>query len=459
MVGSPKSGGDILLTTSTHYDLDAMLGRKDGLPERMPMGMRTTHVQMVQTPGGTTRPREDPTTIALHSTYEVGRLLGEGGQGRVFSANHARLGRNVAVKLCSHAEGWQMQRFQGEARLTASLSHPNIIPVYDAGEDILVMKLMSGRALDQIIRNASGATGRTEIMEILVDVCQAVEYAHDRGVLHRDLKAANVVSGDYGEVTLIDWGLAVDLVDDHLPETFADLPVSICAGTPACMPPELFLGSHAAVGRPADVFMLGGMLYHALTGRLPYQDTESVVEAFQRATTCDIVPVHEVNPQAPMGLVQLQIRAMSPHPDQRLSVTQLREGLQHWLHQSGNLGRAEQAVELARLLVQRAEMCKRREQEVRTDCYIQALVQYDRALALTEDLPGLEDERNRVQADFIKASVLGGDITLARLLERHRHLPVGGGDTFAAPQTTNRIRRREGTESASRRRTRNLEPG
>ena len=410
--------GDALRTTSTHYDLDALLAPNDRrMPE--PHCLRTTMRQPSADP-----PAASPESVEMVSSYRIGRLLGEGGQGRVFAGEHGFLGREVAIKICSTSDGRISTRFAGEARLTASLSHPAIIPVYDAGDGRLVMKRLSGRSLDQVIADPRRPAGLPAMIEVLIDVCQAVEYAHDRGVLHRDLKAANILTGGFGEVTLIDWGLAVPLEDDHLPRTFEGLPVSICAGTPACMPPEVFSGRHDAVGRPADAFLLGCLIYHMLTGRMPYQETESVMDTLEYARDLRFAPVETINPQAPNRLVLLQQQCMERDPDRRLSVSALRDGLQQWLRQSGNLDQATQSLDLARLLVQRARLCGRREHEVRTDCFIQALVQFDRAIALTEDLPGITAEREAVLKDFIRASVQGGDITLARLLERHQRIPV-----------------------------------
>ncbi|MCS6971249.1 MAG: serine/threonine-protein kinase [Planctomycetota bacterium] len=412
-----------------------------------PSEWRALRTTLRQSPPDQPQPtvRHEGSTVAVHTAYRLQGVLGEGGQGRVYAAEHGFLGREVAIKICAQNEGGVAARFRHEARLTASLSHPSIIAVYDAADGILVMRRLRGRTLEERLRARPDPATLPALIEVLVDVCQAVAYAHDRGIVHRDLKAANVITGDYGEVTVIDWGLAVPLVDEHLPETFDGQEVPLCAGTPACLPPECLGDDRRRVGRPADVFMLGGILYHILTGSMPYQHTTTVEATLAAAREVRLVPIEQANPQAPSRLVQAQRQAMARDPERRPTVGEFQQQLQAWLRQSGNLSEAEQSLALARLLVRRARVCTRREHELRTDCYVQALSHYDRALALVDDLPGVMAERERVLTDFIRACVLSGEITLARLLERHRRVPVmaaAPGREQAAPTALTRRRTR-----------------
>ncbi|GDY12400.1 hypothetical protein LBMAG53_12780 [Planctomycetota bacterium] len=428
-------GQDPLRTTSTHYDFEAFR------PADQPGTVQRSALRTTWTPES---PKEDepppPMEVAVGTRYKVGTLLGRGGQGKVFSCMHEFLDREVAVKLCSHSDGVQRSRFRSEARLTSSLSHPFITPVYDGGDGFLVMKRLVGDPLDHLI-DADGDSGTTGAhrggpvkrrkadlafaVEVIILACHAIEYAHAREVLHRDIKAANIITGLYGEVTVIDWGLAVRLEQGHVPQRVEDHPVSVCAGTPACMPPEVFEGRHDRVGKPADVFLLGALLYHALTGRMPYDDGGSLKSTLAKARDVNFPPVERFNAMAPPRLATLQKRAMSRRPHERPTVTEFRTSLQQWIRQSGNVDQARHCVELARLLVHRAQLCSRREHEVKTDCYLQALAQYDRGLVLCEEMPGVVTERAWVLREFIEACVVGGDITLARLLERHNRLPVG----------------------------------
>ncbi|GDY12399.1 hypothetical protein LBMAG53_12770 [Planctomycetota bacterium] len=393
------------------------------------------------------QPDEDqapPSEMPVASRYKMGRLLGRGGQGRVFSCRHDFLDREVAIKLLERSDQVHRARFRTEARITASLAHPSVTTVYDAGEGLLVMELLSGVPFDQFIGTDPALIDVPMAVDVLIKVCQAVEYAHTRGVLHRDIKAANVVTGQFGEAILIDWGLAVRLDKGHLPRDQEGLPVPVCAGTPACLPPELFDNRHDRIGTASDVFLLGAMLYHVLAGRMPYDEGEELDDTLALARSGDCPPVERLNPAAPPRLVALARRAMAMAPADRLSAADLRAELQKWARQSGNIDAARHCIELGRLLVQRAQMCSRREQEVKTDCYLQALAQYDEAIALAPDMPGLSTERQWIMGEFIEALVGGGDISMARLLERHNRLPVLRPPSIAdsrRPESVSALRR------------------
>ena len=155
--------------------------------------------------------------------FQLHAELGRGGMGRVLEARDPELRRSVAVKVIidpSRVTEAQLARFVAEAQITSQLEHPNIVPVYDmgatsTGEVYFVMKKVEGRSLRQVLtalRDGDEATTaefpRTKLLHAFIQVCNAVAYAHDRGVLHRDLKPDNVMLGPFGEVLLMDWGLA-----------------------------------------------------------------------------------------------------------------------------------------------------------------------------------------------------------------------------------------------------------
>ena len=145
--------------------------------------------------------------------------------------------------------------------MTGDLEHPNIVPIYDLGEDdkgvlFYAMKRVKGRPWDKVV----GEKSFDENLEIWMKVADAVAFAHSRGVVHRDLKPENVMLGDFGEVLLMDWGLAIVL--DSPAAKKAGM-----AGTPAYMPPEMAMGPVTRVGTPADIYLMGAILYEILTGR------------------------------------------------------------------------------------------------------------------------------------------------------------------------------------------------
>jgi serine/threonine-protein kinase len=228
--------------------------------------------------------------------YEVLGELGRGGMGVVYRARDTRLDRPVAVKTLlpgAAAIGRAHARLLAEAGTVARLPHPGIAPVHEAGtvpdgRPFFAMKLVEGRTLAaHLAERPNPGHDRPRFLAVFEQVCQAVGYAHSKGIVHRDLKPANVMVGAFGEVQVMDWGLAKDLVrsnasqGDRLPGCHGgvgDDPASLSlpgsvAGTPAYMPPEQARGE--AVDERADVFGLGGILCEVLTRRPVYPNRDA----------------------------------------------------------------------------------------------------------------------------------------------------------------------------------------
>jgi eukaryotic-like serine/threonine-protein kinase len=217
--------------------------------------------------------------------FETGPLIGKGGMGEVFSATDVRLKRQMAVKRATSTSAQDLERFVREARVQGQLQHPSIVPVHELGltpEGVpyFTMKRVNGvtltEVMDQLKAGEPEATKkytRRRLLGAFQQVMQAVEFAHSQGVLHRDLKPANVMLGDFGEVYVLDWGLAKPLTgDDTVPLSPALLDGAVVGatptvagsllGTPGYMSPELVVGKPASV--QSDVFALGSMLFELL---------------------------------------------------------------------------------------------------------------------------------------------------------------------------------------------------
>src|SRR5262245_28268298 len=241
--------------------------------------------------GDAPRPQAPPEVAG----YEVlGPPLGRGGMGVVYQARDTHLGRDVAVKVL--LEGHQRhpelyERFVEEARVAGRLQHPGVVPVYALGEaapgrPYFTMKLVQGQTLAELLRDrADPVQGLPRFLKVFEAVCQAVGYAHSKGVIHRDLKPANVMVGSFGEVQLMDWGLAKVLAsrERQRPEQRSDTKAEeretkrggaaltgagAVLGTPAYLSPEQARGE--PVDQRCDVFGLGALLCEILTGRPPY---------------------------------------------------------------------------------------------------------------------------------------------------------------------------------------------
>lgn len=237
---------------------------------------------------------DDPRTAAQTSgarapreRYELGEELARGGTGRVCRAHDRQLEREVAIKALLEPSAQHGIRFAREARVTARLQHPSIVPIYDIGrlgdgQPYYAMKLVSGRTFDEAIRETSTLAGRLALLPALIGVADAIAYAHAQRVIHRDLKPHNVVLGQFGESMVIDWGLAKQLDAPGITEQIeprdedGDPTLTLegtVLGTPAYMPPEQAAGK--TVDERADVYALGAMLYHLLAGRPAYRGPSS----------------------------------------------------------------------------------------------------------------------------------------------------------------------------------------
>ena len=234
------------------------------------------------TPGNTIVPTWGPSSYASlpEPGYKVGALIGRGGMGEVVVAQDQRIGREVAVKRirAKHPTHDAVERFLREARIQARLDHPAIVPVYELGTDAeglpyFTMKRLAGVTLGK--RLADKAAAVQPLLRAFVDVCLAIQLAHTRGVVHRDLKPSNIMLGDYGEVYVLDWGVARVISDrsrtthpmqaiiDH-DEVEDGTTAGSILGTPGYMAPEQIKGHEIAPA--ADVYALGAILFEILAG-------------------------------------------------------------------------------------------------------------------------------------------------------------------------------------------------
>jgi serine/threonine-protein kinase len=236
--------------------------------------------------GGESRPRRATTGESLPAPrgYTSSRLLGQGGMGEVLLAHDERVGRNVALKRLrsQHPSADALARFLREAKIQARLEHPAIVPVYEMGEDAdgapyFTMKRLAGVTL---LERLEGGGSRQALLRAFVDVSLAVDYAHARGVVHRDLKPSNIMLGNFGEVYVLDWGVARvlgtpreasdsihagDVVSaSDIATLDSQTQVGAVLGTPGYMPPEQLAGGE--VTPAADVYALGSMLFEILAG-------------------------------------------------------------------------------------------------------------------------------------------------------------------------------------------------
>ncbi len=271
-------------------------------------------------PPVTTAPAPDDPTQRIRiidrqagADYQLLEQLGSGGMGTVWLARQSGIARNVALKrMRRRSKEIDRHRFISEARITGGLCHPNIIPVYELGVDtdgrlFYTMRPVMGRTWAECIASLT----IDENLEVLNRVAEAVAYAHSRGVLHRDLKPANMMLGDFGEVLVMDWGLACQMGTDDQKQSLV--------GTPAYMAPEMAQGRCDLISESGDVYQLGGMLLEILVGEAPHVADRTVAGCLT-AAAANRLPRPSARLRNEYGeLLSIAERALATDPGQRFA--------------------------------------------------------------------------------------------------------------------------------------------
>ncbi len=285
------------------------------------------------------QPRRPSEPLEPGERYRLGARIARGGMGEVITAHDADIGRDVAIKRlrAPNPTPHALARFLREARIQGRLDHPAIVPVHElaydeSGRPFFVMKKLSGTTLAQILSTPSARFTRQQLLRAFADVCLAIEFAHTRGVIHRDIKPANILLGDFGEVYVLDWGIArvstdrevaAPIDDDGAFGVVATRP-GAAIGTRGYMPPEQAHGE--VVDERADVYALGCVLFEILTGRMLHPRGQHGIAVPEDARPSR--SAHDVAPE----LDQLCMRATALDRSQRLdSARELGEAVQRYL--------------------------------------------------------------------------------------------------------------------------------
>jgi serine/threonine protein kinase len=295
---------------------------------------------------------------AVPSNLQVESMLGTGGMGIVMLATQRTLGRRVAVKTLREEHASQEARVElvREAWVTGQLEHPNVVPIYDLGVDakgapIIVLKRIEGIQWAELLRRPEWL--RTELgvhdpfewhLRTLMQVANAVRFAHRRRIIHRDLKPQNVMIGSFGEVYVLDWGIAVSL-DEKGTTGWPPRQRPELAGTPAYMAPEMLDG--IGLSERTDIYLLGAILFELVTGRPPHRGStfNDMVASIRRGTP-------QVPAAVPSELARILERALAQAPAERFETVELLlRALEDFLRHLGSTSLARQAEEKLDLLL------------------------------------------------------------------------------------------------------------
>jgi hypothetical protein len=295
----------------------------------------------------------------------LGKTIGEGGMGIVRAGEQLSLGREVAIKTLrpdqqGDAAALKLLR---EAWITGSLEHPNVVPVHDIslddeGRPRIVLKKIGGAAWSELMHDPRAIAERFSArdpfewnLRILMQVGNAVHFAHSRGVLHRDLKPENVMVGEFGEVYLLDWGIAVSMREDEEGRLPLARDAHEMAGTPAYMAPEMLGGAPDRLTARTDVYLLGAVLFEVIAGHPPHNGA-TLMEIVRQV----LEPAPPLPADTPNELARIVQRAMDPDPDARFeSAEQLRLAVVGFLEHRGSLKlAAEAAARLDEMIAVRA---------------------------------------------------------------------------------------------------------
>ena len=331
--------------------------------------------------------------------YELLDKIGEGGMGVVYSARQSAIARTVAVKMLKKKDAddaAQREKFISEAVVTGELDHPNIVPIYDLGSNdsgalFYSMKRVKGTPWDDVLEDKT----LDENLSILLRAADAVAFAHDNGVIHRDLKPENIMLGDYGEVLVMDWGLA--RISPDFPNAASVSQSDVMGGTPAYMSPEMATGPIELVTPASDVYLLGAMLYEIVTGKTPH--TGKTVMACLMAAAKNQIPVVET----PNELSEIALHAMATKPAERYqTVKEFQTAVRQYQSHSESILLTDSSEKKLNAAKSSGDY----------DLFSRALYGFEEALALWNDNKRAGSLLSSARIDYASAALARGDYEL-----------------------------------------------
>jgi len=314
---SPEQKEKSSRTEERISNLEALLCRIDTeLNQQMERSIISSRMYALPTsPGVSTMPTSLLSLAsALEGRYQVLSELGRGGMGIVYQAYDKQLKEQVAIKLLSpllSTDQEALERLTREVSLARRVTHPNVIRIHDLSEvnglHYVSMEYFGGSNLKEHLKR-SGSLSILNAYQVFSQICDGLEAAHSQGVVHRDLKAQNILIGPTGQIKIIDFGLARSVQLQGMTAT------GLIMGTPEYMAPEQVAGKH--VDERADIYALGVILFEMLTGRVPFTGDSAIAVGFQQLKDAPPAP-RSINPQIPEEVERIILKALEKNPIQR----------------------------------------------------------------------------------------------------------------------------------------------
>ena len=367
----------------------------------LPIRSRSVHDRI-----GEPAPR--PISSADAPDYELLKRIGEGGMGVVYAAHQSSIARTVAIKMLKpgvKVTADQRDKFLSEAVVTGDLDHPNIVPIYDLGANdqgalFYAMKRVKGTPWDDVFQDKSA----DENLSILMRVADALAFAHASGVVHRDLKPENVMLGDFGEVLVMDWGLA--RVTSKFRNAGAVYQSDSLGGTPAYMAPEMARGPIELIDARSDVYLLGAMLYEIVTGEPPHTG-DDVMQCLMSAAQNKITPADPQVVQGRSELLAIALKAMETRPaDRHQSVKEFQTAVREYQSHS-------ESLVLSTLAEQRLEEAQKTNDYA---LYSSALFGFQESLTLWPENQQAAQLHRSAETAYARAALNKGDFDLGASL-------------------------------------------
>ena len=263
----------------------------------------------------------------INDRYQIIRSIGEGGMANVYLAHDTILDRNVAVKILRGnlaKDEKFIKKFQREANSAATILHPNVVEMYDVGKDddnyFIVMEYIDGQTLKNLIKKR-GALTLPEVIDIMMQLTSAIECAHDKYIIHRDIKPQNILMLDDGTVKVTDFGIATATNTNELTQTNSVM------GSVHYLPPESANGSGATIR--SDIYSLGILMFELLTGKVPFKGDNAVEVAIKQLKE-PIPSITRINPEIPQSVENIILKACAKNPKNRYkNVTEMRNDIEN----------------------------------------------------------------------------------------------------------------------------------